>query len=143
MSVQYFIENNKGYRIIILVGVVSMLFIILIKGVIRPLHLYYSHVATVLQGILPDFFAASGFSAFSFIYLAYFLSEKKCKNAVRKAMIFSFAVSFLILLIWEYIQFFIWQYSVDLMDILASAVGSAVMVALIIFLTKRKKKKLK
>lgn len=140
MTIQHFIRNYKELRIIVFLGIASFLFIIIIKGIVRPLHMEYSMVGTILQGVLPNFFAASGFSAFSFIYITFFLFKRKANNVISKAIFLSLTLPFLVLFIWEYLQFFIWQYPIDYQDIIASAFGSGIIVILLIFLTKEMRK---
>ena len=140
MKVRQYIRSNKELRIISNLGIVSILFIILIKGIIRPMHIHFSIVGTILQGVLPNFFAASGFSAFLFIQISFFLFTKSSRNVIPKSLLSALILPFLVLVSWEYIQFFIWQCPIDYLDILASALGSGLIIILISYLTKQLRK---
>jgi hypothetical protein len=54
-------------KIIARFGLISFLATIAIKGVIRPMHLEMNESSQYLVGVLPNFFAATGFCAIFYI----------------------------------------------------------------------------
>lgn len=139
MTLQIFLRNHLQLRIIRTWGFVSFLFIVIIKGIIRPMNIELSKCGTLLQGILPNFFASTGYTAIVFLLSTYVLYKKKNKLFITKTLIFAILFSFSGLFIWEYLQYFIWRYPVDYFDIIASAVGAALTGIFIFFISKQLK----
>jgi hypothetical protein len=131
MSIKTYLRSNitkdKRYRPMALWVFFSMIGVIAIKEVIRPMHLHLSPIGIFLQGTLPNFFAATGFCALGFLYYKIFFKGDPC---LSKKLLFAFLFSFIGLTLWEYIQYFM-GYPVDYYDILMSAIGSAITVIFI------------
>jgi hypothetical protein len=99
-----------------------MIFVIIIKGIIRPLHLHFSEVGVFFIGTLPNFFAATGFCSFFFVYSKLFLENKKFLQSTISRLIFSSIITFIGLAFWEVIQKFLGD-PMDFYDILMTGVG--------------------
>lgn len=99
---------------------------ILIVHIVRAAHLSLSHFPAFLLGIAPNFLASIGLP-FLLVTLVDTLSEKRMIMNVslltKKLVLYCFIVC-VGLLLWELVQNLFWQYPVDIMDILASFVGS-------------------
>jgi hypothetical protein len=117
-------HTPKKDKLIAMVGLASFLLTMLIKGVVRPMHLPLSPLADYLVGVLPNFFAATGFCAIAFIRFKKYFIQKSIDNYFIKSIIAAFLFSFLGLSAWEYIQYAAWSYRIDGQDILMSLYGS-------------------
>ncbi|WP_372776765.1 hypothetical protein [Mangrovibacterium sp.] len=133
-SIRYEIrkETKEKPLLKVLLGWVflSFLGIAVIKTVIRPRHLQLSETLDFLQGTLPNFFAATMFSALAFVYYPAFF---KSYNRLNCRLTFALVFSFFGLTSWEFIQYFM-GYPIDYFDLIMTALGSSATILLILLL---------
>jgi hypothetical protein len=92
--------------------------------IIRTIGFTSAPIMTLIIGIAPNFFGS-----FILTYLLLgFLVRKKVerlytKFILRRLLVFSFS-SFLLLLLWELLQNFLWYYTIDSSDLVASFIAS-------------------
>ncbi|PVX50729.1 hypothetical protein C7377_1042 [Balneicella halophila] len=127
-------KEKPKLKILIYWAILSFLGIILIKSYIRPQPPHLSETLDFLQETLPNFFAGAIFYVLGFIY---FKGLFRSENSLIRRHLFAFLFSFLGLTLWEYIQFFLWDYPIDYFDNIMTAVGN-IFTIFIIFLLRLK-----
>lgn len=116
-------KKDKQSKIITIWVILSFLGVIVVKIVVRPMHLNLSTFGKFLQGTLPNFLASSGYCALAFLYYELLFKTDKENISVTKKLFFASIFSFIGLTLWEIIQHFM-GYSIDYEDILMTALGS-------------------
>lgn len=102
----------------------------IIKTIIRQKHLHLSGSLDFLQGTLPNFFAGAMFCVLAYVYYGAFY---KNNNSRWRRLTIAFLFSFSGLTLWEFIQYFM-GYPIDYSDILMTASGNIITIALVLLL---------
>lgn len=129
--------STKSKTIIIISGLISVLMILAIKDLIRPMHLHLSDAGKFLQGTLPNFFAATGLTCiiFSSIKSLQLFPNKQNAIIIYGTSLFVFAG----LTLWEFVRFWFGQIPIDYYDILMTLFGCVLTVIFLMALTKEPK----
>ncbi|UFH31414.1 hypothetical protein LNP04_15780 [Chryseobacterium sp. C-71] len=120
------IKNDLKLRLIWYWGLISIILIFGLKY-FRSKHLILSPEINFLQGTLPNLFAATAFCAIFFIYYKLIF---RIDSSFNKKLIFSTLLTFLGLVIWEIIQYFMGS-RIDFYDILMTTIGCILTAAFI------------
>ena len=115
------------------------LFILIGMGAILATHVLRAHSrlfpGTIrwILGVMPNFAAAFSLPFFFSVQKVFW--PKSVLNRLNPTLLFAFAVAgtFLLLLLWEAVQYWIWRYPFDPDDILAS--GAGVLLSFLVYVT--------
>lgn len=124
------ISEKPKQKVLLYWLLLSAFGIAIIKTIVRPRHLHLSETFEFLQGTLPNFFAGAIFCVLGFVYYSAFQTYT---FSIRRRLLFAFLFSFLGLVSWEYIQYFM-GYPIDYYDILMTALGSLLTIIIILIL---------
>jgi hypothetical protein len=117
-EIKFNIKNDQKLRLIWYWGLISITSVFALKY-FRSQHLILSPEIDFLQGTLPNLFAATAFCAIFFIYYKLIF---RIDSSFNKRLILSTLFTFLGLIIWEVIQYFMGS-RIDFYDILMTAIG--------------------
>jgi len=125
---------SKKLLIITLAGMGLVLFTHVLRGCLPdPLP-----AAGFILGVLPNFGAGLGLPGVVYILAGLIFGPEKTRARQRISMLLAAAIAVIALFDWELVQFFAWDYPIDLYDLLASLAGGAAVLAL--WLTKPEEK---
>lgn len=132
-EIQLEIKTNRKTKLIWYWGLISMILVFALKW-IRARHMKLSETLDFLQGTLPNFFAATGICAGTFIFYKLIF---RVDHSFWLKLIFSVSFTFFGLIFWEVIQYFMGS-PMDIYDIMMTTIGCILTVGFIMTLYSEK-----